>query len=103
MVRTSGAARGASRGHARGIAAAHAAESISFGSGSDPVQSLGRQCAALDLLERRFFRSHAVMTKQVSSHPATVAKRADYGAGFARLREQYVAAVGGMDDAKQRT
>jgi len=74
-----------------------------FGGGGDPVQSLGRQCAALDLLERQFFRSPVLMTPAVSSHPATVAKQADYQAGFVRLREQYSAAVGGMDDAKQRT
>lgn len=74
-----------------------------FGGGSDRVQSLGRQCAALDLLERHFFRSPLLMTHDVASHPATIAKQADYRAGFMRLREQYSAAVGGMDDAKQRT
>jgi hypothetical protein len=74
-----------------------------FGDGRDRVQTLGRQCAALSILERRFFRSHAVMTGAVESHPATRKVRQDYGQAFAALREQYAAAVGGVDDAKQRT
>jgi hypothetical protein len=74
-----------------------------FADGSDPVQTLGRQCAALSILERRFFRSHAIMTRQVEAHANTKRVRQDYGQGFMRLREAYQAAVGGMDDAKQRT
>jgi hypothetical protein len=63
-----------------------------FNDGSDPIQSLGRQCAALDMLERAFFRSHDVMTKAVESHPATRAVRQDYAEGFKQL----------MDDAKRQ-
>lgn len=73
-----------------------------FADGSDPVQTLGRQCAALNMLERRFFRSHAIMTREVEPHPNTKKVRKNYGEGFVRLREQYAAAVGGIDEEKQR-
>jgi len=74
-----------------------------FADGADPVQSLGRQCAALNFLERRFFRTSAIMTPAVQAHPATRAVQQDYQQAFIRLREQYGIAVGGIDDAKQRT
>lgn len=74
-----------------------------FGDGSDPVQALGRQCAALSILERRFFRSNAIMTRAVEAHPATRRVRQDYGQAFTALNERYAAAVGGIDDRKQRT
>jgi hypothetical protein len=74
-----------------------------FGDGSDPVQVLGRQAAALNILERRFFRSSALMTSAVQAHPATRRVQQDYSQAFLRLREQYGAAVGGIDDQKQRT
>lgn len=73
-----------------------------FSDAADPVQALGRQCAALDMLERRFFRSVAVMTQAVQAHPETQRVHADYRQGFVRLRERYAAAVGGIDDEKQR-
>lgn len=73
-----------------------------FEDGGDPVQTLGRQCAALDMLERRFFRAHAVMTPAVTAHPETVRVRENYRQGFERLHQRYEAAVGGMDDEKQR-
>lgn len=74
-----------------------------FGGGGDPVQSLGRQCAALNILERRFFRSSAIMTRAVAAHAATKKVQGDYGRAFVALRDQYAAAVGGIDDPKQRT
>jgi len=70
--------------------------------GGDPVQALGRQCAALNILERRFFRSNAIQTREVAAHPATKGVQMDYRQAFIRLREQYAAAVGGIDDEKQR-
>jgi len=74
-----------------------------FASDGDPVQSLGRQCAALDMIERRFFRSSAILTRAVAAHPATAAVQRDYAQAFASLTEQYAALVGTMDDRKQRT
>jgi hypothetical protein len=73
-----------------------------FAMAGDPVQSLGRQCAALSMLERRFFRTSAIQTRQVAEHPATRAKQADYGQAFVRLLEQYTAAVGILNDEKRR-
>ncbi len=73
-----------------------------FSDGGDPIQSLGRQCAALDMLERAFFRSHDGMTKAVESNPATLAVRQDYAAGFKQLRARYEAAAAPMDDAKRQ-
>lgn len=73
-----------------------------FGDGPDRLQALGRQCAALNILERRFFRSSAIMTRAVEANPATRRIRQDYGQAFTLLREQYAAAVGGIDDHKQR-
>jgi hypothetical protein len=73
-----------------------------FEEGGDLVQTIGRQCAALDMLERRFFRAHAVMTPAVRDHPETVRVRENYKQGFNRLHQRYEAAVGGMDDEKRR-
>jgi hypothetical protein len=72
-----------------------------FGGDSDPVQALGRQCAALDMIERGVFRDHRFMTKAVESHPATRAVKQDYAGAFAQLRQRYEAASAPMDDSKR--
>lgn len=55
-----------------------------FGGGSDRVQSLRRQCAALDLLERNFLRRVGNFDRTAHEHPATQQAIRDYAAGFPR-------------------
>jgi hypothetical protein len=74
-----------------------------FAGGADPLQTLGRQCAALTMLERRFFRSSAIMTREVEAHPATRRVQQDYADGFAQLNARHAALVGPLDDQKRRT
>lgn len=73
-----------------------------FGGDPDPIQSLGRQCAALDMIERSFFRNHGLMTKAVEAHAATRSVREDYANTFKQLGERYQAAAAPVDDAKRQ-
>lgn len=73
-----------------------------FGGDPDPIQSLGRQCAALDMIERSFFRNAGLQTRAVAAHAATRAVRLDYTHAFKQLRERYEAAAAPMDDARRQ-
>lgn len=72
-----------------------------FAAGAEGAESLGRQCAALDRLERTFFRDAALMAGPVGKHPATRTRQADYAQAFAQLRADYARTVGNMDSAQQ--